>query len=68
MSNFNLPEEKKPVVNEGSDAKSGENGSPQAITGAVEAGWGGSVAGTNAALGPDDATDEPTEEIQEEIQ
>lgn len=38
---------------ESNDPKSGENDSSKAITGAVEAGWNGSVAGTNEALEPD---------------
>jgi hypothetical protein len=44
--------------NESNDPKSGENDSPKAITGAVEAGWNGSVAGTNDALEPDAHTQE----------
>ena len=31
---------------------SGENNSPEAVEGAVEGGWNGSVAGTNEALEP----------------
>ena len=45
--------EQAPVINEGNDPKSGENDSPKAVTGAVEGGWNGSVAGTNDALEPD---------------
>jgi hypothetical protein len=41
-------------VHEGNDPKSGENDSSKAITGAVEGGWNGSVAGTNDALESDD--------------
>lgn len=56
----NTESEKMPV-NESQDPKSGENDSPEAITGAVEAGWNGSMAGTNDALGPDDAKDAPSQ-------
>lgn len=42
-------------LDEGNDPKSGENDSKKAITGAVEGGWNGSVAGTNDALEPDEA-------------
>lgn len=44
------------MPSEANDPKAGENDSPQAITGAVEAGWNGSVAGTNEALEPDENT------------
>jgi len=47
-----------PTTDESNDPKSGENDSPDAITGAVEAGWNGSVAGTNDALEPDENTKE----------
>lgn len=54
MQNPNsTPEAQKPPLNEGQDPRSGENDDPKAITGAVEAGWNGSVAGTNDALEPD---------------
>ncbi len=59
MQNNLTSESPQTSVNEGQSPKSGENDSPKAITGAVEAGWSGSVAGTNDALGPDDATDAP---------
>lgn len=62
MQNNNpTPETEKMPVDESQDPKSGENNSPDAITGAVEAGWNGSVAGTNDALGPDDSKDDPSD-------
>ncbi|HEX9995967.1 MAG TPA: hypothetical protein VGB45_02405 [Abditibacterium sp.] len=54
MSDYNdLTQVQTPVTDEKNDPKSGENDSPKAITGAVEGGWNGSVAGTNDALEPD---------------
>ncbi|MBW3636501.1 MAG: hypothetical protein KY445_08565 [Armatimonadetes bacterium] len=43
-------------IDESNDPQSGENDSSDAITGAVEAGWNGSLAGTNDALEPDENT------------
>lgn len=58
MKSNNTPESQNNAAmpSEANDPKSGENDSPQAITGAVEAGWNGSMAGTNDALEPDDQT------------
>lgn len=56
-SNSPKPENNSAIVDEGNDPKSGENDSSKAITGAVEAGWNGSVAGTNDALEPDSPGD-----------
>ncbi len=57
MQNSNHSDQsQKPPIDEGQDPKSGENNSPDAITGAIEAGWNGSMAGTNDALEPDENT------------
>ena len=43
-------------IDDSASPQSGENNSSDAVTGAVEAGWNGSVAGTNDALEPDENT------------
>lgn len=58
INNLNQTPTPNIVTDESNDPKSGENDSPEAITGAVEAGWNGSMAGTNDALGPDDSQSE----------
>ncbi len=58
MTDPNTPQTPIPsdAIDESNDPQSGENNSSDAITGAVEAGWGGSMADTNDALEPDENT------------
>lgn len=54
MADQNKLNDAPPVQDESNDPKSGENNSSHAISGAVEGGWNGSVAGTNDALETDE--------------
>lgn len=56
------PDSNQPPLDEGQDPKSGQNNDPEAISGAVEGGWNGSIAGTNDALEPGHNSEaQPTE-------